>query len=70
MFALNKFIATTQHYFVTPMPTDIKPAKGMAAAPVASYADEAPSSRLEDAAMTLAATLAGLTYLTAVASAV
>ncbi|MCV2355742.1 hypothetical protein LNV09_16485 [Paucibacter sp. B2R-40] len=24
MFALNKFIATSQHYFVTPMPSDAK----------------------------------------------
>lgn len=68
MFALNKFIATSQHYFVTTMPSEIKTA--VAAEPQAGYADEAPSSRLEDAAMAVAATLAGLTYFTAVAAAV
>ncbi|WP_310388264.1 hypothetical protein [Roseateles sp.] len=68
MFALSKFIATSQHYFVTPMPSDIKTATD--AAPQTGYADEAPSSRLEDAAMALATTLAGLTYFTAVAAAV
>ncbi|MCV2361060.1 MULTISPECIES: hypothetical protein [Roseateles] len=72
MFALSNFIATSQHYFVSPMAGEGKVAADISACSgvAGSYAPQARSSRVEDAAMALAATLAGLTYFTALASAV
>lgn len=67
MFALKQFIATSQHYFVAPLSSG--PLTQAEAVPT-SYADMASASRLEEAAMALATTLATLTYFTALAAAV
>ncbi|MEJ6004195.1 hypothetical protein WG899_01430 [Paucibacter sp. AS339] len=64
MFALSNFIATSQHYFVAPMP-----AEAGLAMPKTSFGRQALSSKGEEWVMAAAFTLAWLTSLTAVVAA-
>lgn len=70
MFALSQFIATSQHYFVAPMPCEHGRQVSAAGTAAASYADKARSSRLEETAMALATVLATLTHLSALVATV
>ncbi|MFY7865390.1 hypothetical protein [Roseateles sp.] len=68
MFALSNFIATSQHYFVSPMPA----ADARLAAPSAtqgSFGSQSLSSKGEEWVTAAAFTLAWLTSLTAVVAA-
>ena len=70
MFALKNFIATSQHYFVAPMACEHAARTEMSTSGAPSYADQARSSRVEEAVMAVSTGLATLTYFTALASAV
>lgn len=68
MFALSNFIATSQHYFVSPMPAADARLAGQSAAE-ASFGSQSLSSKGEEWVMAAAFTLAWLTSLTAVVAA-
>jgi hypothetical protein len=63
MFALNNFIATSQHYFVAPMPCELKPATSTAtsAATAEGFASRPRAVILEQLTMAALVILSGLT---------
>ncbi len=68
MFALSNFIATSQHYFVSPMPAADAQVAAQTA-PQTSFDRQAMSAKGEEWVMAAAFTLAWLTSLTAVVAA-
>lgn len=69
MFALSNFIATSQHYFVTPMPAESGLAAAHATKPRATFTPHTLSAQGEEWVTAAAFTLAWLTSLTAVVAA-
>lgn len=66
MFALNKFIATSQHYFVAPMPCEVQAAIAATAATAKTssrtgFASQQEAPMLEQLTMAALVILSGLT---------